>query len=160
MYRHGWAWLCAGTTVLNLMMAAIAWSMDGRPARPATRTPHPTHRARIEWRVVALSAPLFLYAYSYGAVSSFSAVYADALGIQPKTIYLTTLALVTLVTRPFAGRFGDRIGYRRLFMPSLVVIAIRRGGAGAVATRARASWRPPRSSRSDSARRIRRSRPR
>jgi MFS family permease len=57
-------------------------------------------------------------------VSSFSAVHADALGIRPKTIFLTTLALVTLGTRPFTGRFGDRIGYRRIFLPSLAVIAI------------------------------------
>jgi len=33
------------------------------------------------------------------------------------------MALVTLLSRPITGRFGDRIGHRRLFMPSLVVIA-------------------------------------
>jgi MFS family permease len=121
VYAHGWAWLCAVTTALNLTMGVIAWSMvDDRKADPQ---PH-AHRGGIEWHVVALSAPLFLYSYSYGAVSSFSAVYADALGIRPKTIFLTTLALVTLGTRPFTGRFGDRIGYRRIFLPSLAVIAV------------------------------------
>ena len=54
VYAHGWAWLCAGTTVLNLIMAAIAWSMtDDRQADPQ---PH-AHRGGIEWHVVALSAP-------------------------------------------------------------------------------------------------------
>ena len=76
----------------------------------------------IEWRVVALSAPLFLYSYSYGTVSSFSAVFADARGMHPKSIYLTTFAVTTLLTRPFLGRYGDRIGYRRIFLPSLVMM--------------------------------------
>ena len=42
--------------------------------------------------------------------------------MQPKTIYLTTLALVTLVTRPILGRLGDQLGYRRLFIPCLVMM--------------------------------------
>jgi MFS family permease len=121
VYGFGWRWLCAGTTCLNLLMAIIAWSMvDDRTERSGA---HHGHGA-IEWRVVRLSVPLFLYSYGYGAVSSFSAVYADALGITPKTVYLTTLAVVTLLTRPLLGRFGDRIGYRRVFLPSLGVMAL------------------------------------
>lgn len=133
MYRHSWTWLCVGTTLLNLGMAYIAWRMEDDtpppPEAPALvpgmpQMPLPPRRVWLERRVLLLSLPLFLYAYGYGAISSFSAVYADALGIQPKTIYLTTLALVTLVTRPFLGRLGDQVGYRRLFIPCLVMIAV------------------------------------
>jgi MFS family permease len=127
MYRHSWTWLCVGTTLLNLWMGYIAWRMqDDTPLEPvrAAGMPPPARRTWIERRVLLLSLPLFLYSYGYGAISSFSAVYADALGIQPKTIYLTTLALVTLVTRPFLGRLGDQVGYRRLFIPCLVMMAI------------------------------------
>jgi MFS family permease len=121
VFSHGWVWLCVGTTGLNLVMAAIAWSMeDDRGSGHAPDRIDLAHA--IEWRVVALSTPLFLYTYSYGAVSSFSAYYTAALGIRPQAIYLTTMALVTLVSRPVAGRFGDRLGHRRLFMPSLVII--------------------------------------
>jgi MFS family permease len=134
VFSHGWGWLCGGTTALNLTMGVIAWTMvDDRQARGPAH--HHGHGA-IEWRVVRLSAPLFLYSYGYGAVSSFSAVYADALGIRPKTIYLTTLALVTLVTRPVLGRFGDRIGYRRIFLPSLGVMAVGMAVLPFAATRA------------------------
>ena len=121
VYNHGWGWLCVVTTALNLTMAAIAWTM--KDDREMEQTAH-HRRGGIEWHVVALSAPLFLYSYSYGAISSFSAVYADALGIRPKTIYLTTFALITLLTRPVTGRFGDRIGYRQVFLPSLGFIAL------------------------------------
>ena len=128
MYRQGWTWLCVGTTLLNLGMGYIAWRMqDDTPrqlAVPTSGMPLQAPRTWLERRVLLLSLPLFLYAYGYGAISSFSAVYADALGVRPKTIYLTTLALVTLVTRPFIGRLGDQVGYRRLFMPCLVMMAV------------------------------------
>jgi len=121
LYAHGWQYLCAVTTALNLTMAVIAWCMVDDRGTAASET---SRAGFIEWRVVALSAPLFLYSYSYGTVSSFSAVLADARGLHPKSIYLTTFALTILLTRPFLGRFGDRIGYRRIFLPSLVVMTI------------------------------------
>ena len=119
LYSHGWIYLCVVTTLLNLTMAVIAWCMEDDRGTAAAHGPR---SGFIEWRVVALSAPLFLYSYSYGTVSSFSAVFADARGIHPKAIYLTAFAVTTLLTRPFLGRVGDRIGYRRIFLPSLVVM--------------------------------------
>jgi MFS family permease len=51
-------------------------------------------------------------------------MYADANGVAPKSIYLTTLALVILCIRPTAGRLGDRWGYKRVFVPCLVLISV------------------------------------
>ena len=38
--------------------------------------------------------------------------------------HLTALAAIILVTRPLSGRLGDRFGYRRVFLPCLVLITI------------------------------------
>jgi MFS family permease len=120
IYRHGWLWMCLVGAVLNLVMAAIAWNLRGQaiPRHAGGR-----RRGLLEWRVLVISFSLFLYSFGYGGITSFTALYADALGITPKGIYLTTLAIVILVTRPLAGRLGDRFGYRRVFAPCLVLIS-------------------------------------
>ena len=122
--HYGWFWLCVCCGALNLVMAAIAWTLREARQADADRA-REEHAAGpwIEWRVLAFSLTLFLYSFGYGAITSFSAVYADALGVAPKSIYLTTVAIVVLLTRPLSGTLADRIGHRRIFLPCLVLIA-------------------------------------
>jgi MFS family permease len=123
VYRHGWIWLCVLAASLNVVMLAIAWNLqEDRPAVPR-------HASRekgrlLEWRVLFISGSLFLYSFGYGGITSFTALYADANGVTPKSIYLTTLAIVILITRPLSGGLGDRIGYKRVFVPCLALITI------------------------------------
>jgi MFS family permease len=126
IYRHGWVWLCVGSALLNLIMAAIAWQLrrgSADHAAPIADAPHEPRKSLLEWRVLATSFTLFLYSFGYGGITSFTALYADANNITPKSIYLTTLAVVVLLTRPVAGRLGDQLGYRRVFLPCLVLIS-------------------------------------
>ena len=118
IYRRGWLWLCIVSAALNIMMAAIAWFLKEQPVAAA----HERTGGLLEWRVLALSVTLFLYSFGYGGITSFTALYAEANQITPKAIYLTTLAIVILMIRPMAGRLGDRFGYRRVFIPCLVLI--------------------------------------
>jgi MFS family permease len=121
MFHFGWPALCLEAAALNVLMAIIAWCLPPQvmPAAPVGK-----RRGRlIEWRVLILSFTLFLYSFGYGGITSFTALYADANGVTPKGIYLTALAVVILVTRPLAGRLGDRFGYRRVLLPCLVLIA-------------------------------------
>ena len=119
--RGGWAALCASVGVLNLVMAAIAWQLEDAP-RPAAAASEP-RGPLIEWRVLALSMTLFLYSYGYGGITSFVALYADHNGVVPREVYFTTFAIVVLLTRPVSGPLGDRIGYRRVFLPCLLILA-------------------------------------
>jgi MFS family permease len=121
IYRRGWIWLCVLAGALNLIMAGIAWSLE---EHPQFESDGPEERkGLLEWRVLAISLTLFLYSFGYGGITSFAAMYADASGTTPKGIYLTALALVVLCTRPVTGRLGDSWGYRRVFVPCLVMIS-------------------------------------
>jgi MFS family permease len=125
VYRHGWGALCAVTSLLNLVMAGIAWTLPEETHTSAGFIRAPvTLRTLVEWRVVAVSLSLFLVSFGYGGITSFVAVFAERSGIHPRGIYFTTFALVVLVTRPFTGRLADRVGHRRFVLPCFVMSAL------------------------------------
>ena len=125
MQHGGWRWICISCGTLNLLMGAIAFALPEDRVETQLDLPLPQlRRSFVEWRVLVLSLTLFLYSFGYGAITSFSAMYADALGVSPKSIYLTLLAVVILLTRPLSGPLADRVGYRRVFIPCLVLIAV------------------------------------
>jgi len=126
IYSHGWIWVCGSALALNVLMAVIAWRLpDDRHDAHADQAAHEHQPAGVvEWRLLGLSATLFLYSFAYGGITSFTALYADALDITPKSIYLTVMALAIFVSRPLSGRIADRFGYRRVFVPCLVLITV------------------------------------
>ena len=123
VYHHGWVPLCLEMGALNLTMAIIAWRLPDE-RRHARHTPEPHVGPIVEWRVMVLSGTLLLYSYSYGAITSFAAMYAEANGVVPKSIYLSVVGLAIIATRPFLGRLGDRVGYVRMLVPCLALISV------------------------------------
>src|SRR5205814_299276 len=91
----------------------------GKPGRPG-----PVLRGAIEWRVIGVALTLFMYSFGYGGITSFSALYADARGIAPRSLYFIVFCLTTLVVRVFSGRLAEAIGYRRVFVPCLGLIVV------------------------------------
>jgi MFS family permease len=122
IYKRGWMWLCIDGALLNLVMAAIAWNL--KPHEYPNDDRSLRRGGLLEWRVLIVSISLFMYSFGYGGITSFTALYADANGVSPKSLYLTAMAIVILVTRPLAGRLGDRWGYKRVFIPCLVLISL------------------------------------
>jgi len=121
--RGGWTLLCLEMATLNLLMAFIAWRLP-----PDTRRPMPPLSLRpsdlVEWRVMIGAVTLFLYSFSYGGVTSFVAVYADSVGVTPRALYFTIFALAIVATRPFIGRYADRIGHARVIVPCLAMMVL------------------------------------
>jgi predicted MFS family arabinose efflux permease len=123
VYSHGgWTAMCLEAAGLNLLMAAIAWRLprDRTAAGPRAFDV----RTLLEWRVLAVSGALFLYSFGYGGLTSFIALYTDANDVTPRALYFTVFSLTIVLTRPFAGRFADRAGYRRVFLPAVGSIVL------------------------------------
>lgn len=119
--RGGWLVLCLVAAAINLGMTAMAWSLP-ETRRAEGRALPPLRGRLVEWRVLALSMTLFLYSFGYGGITSFVALYADARGVTPRALYFAVFAGAILITRPFVARLGDRVGYRRVLLPCLILI--------------------------------------
>jgi MFS family permease len=123
VFDHGgWSMVCVEAAILNIIMAVIAWRLPpDKRHDDHERSLHPAHL--VEWRVLIGAVTLFLYSFSYGGITSFVAVYAEQVGV-PRALYFTAFSLAILCTRPFIGRYADRIGHTRLIVPCLVMIVI------------------------------------
>jgi MFS family permease len=124
VFDHGgWTWLCLESAALNLIMAVIAWRLPKDIPHPDVRPSlHPADL--VEWRVLVGAFTLFLYAFSYGGITSFVAVYAEQVGVTPKALYFTAFCLAIIASRPFIGRYADRVGHARLIVPCLGLIVV------------------------------------
>jgi len=106
LYEHGgWPWLCALAGGLNALMAAIAWRLPEQP-RAATSERFFTRRL-LEWRVLLASLTLFLYSFGYGAITSFSALYARGTISDTQALNLTFDSESTPVPKAFWGGYAQ-----------------------------------------------------
>lgn len=124
VFEHGgWRALCLESAALNLGMATIAWALP--PDARQGGEPKPFEwSGLLEWRVLVVSFTLFMYSFGYGGITSFIALYSDSNGVTPRALYFTLFSLIIVVTRPFIGRFADRVGYRRVLLPALALIVV------------------------------------
>ncbi|HLB37793.1 MAG TPA: MFS transporter [Gemmatimonadales bacterium] len=124
LLHHGWVWVCAVAAGLNLVMAAIAWQLDDARSPAFLGGERFFTRRLLEWRVLLVSLSLCLYSFGYGGITSFSALYADANQVWPRGIYFITLAVVILATRPLSVPLADRIGHKKVFIPSVLLVVL------------------------------------
>lgn len=121
IYRYGWVAVCVSAGLLNLAMALIALRLQEVHVRQPAGGP--LFRVDlIEWRVFGVALTLFLYAFGYGGITSFVALYAAANAVTPAGIYFTAFAIATILTRPFSGPLGDRVGHVRVLIPCLALV--------------------------------------
>jgi MFS family permease len=115
--------------VLNFLMAVIAWKLPDDRAEAAEaqaeldrmtpalgRNPVALIRSHVEWRVLLLAVGMGFVAFGWGALTSFSALFADELGVMPRSAFLTAMAIATVVGRLTIGRGMDRLGHRRVLV--------------------------------------------
>lgn len=125
VYAHGgWRLLCLEAAALGVGMFTIAWTLLPRDAPHGHEGAAWRWSSLIEWKVLALSLTMFLYSFGYGGITSFVAMYSEASGVSPPSLYFTVFSVAILVTRPFIARLGDRAGHKRVFVPCLVLVVI------------------------------------
>ncbi len=133
--RGGWTLLCLEMAALNLLMALIAWRLP-----PDVRREMPPLSLKpadlVEWRVMVGAITLFLYSFSYGGITSFVAIYADRVGVTPRALFFTVFSLAIVATRPFIGRYADRVGHARVIVPCLAMMVLGIGVLVFASTRA------------------------
>ena len=124
IYKQGWLALCLSVAAMNTLMGLIAWSVSeshaGTPGWPTARE----LTGSLNFRVLRLSIALFLYSFAFGSVTSFAALAADARGIAPREIFLTTFASTTFLSRPLLAPFLDKMGHVRMFRGFVVMIPV------------------------------------
>ncbi len=123
IYRFGWPAVCLSAGVLNVIMAAIAYRLPDDRTAPVHNGPF-TFRGALEWRVLVMAITMFLYAFGYGGITSFAALYATANGVTPRGLYFMVFAATSMGGGLIAGPLGDRIGHTRLLAPALLLIAL------------------------------------
>jgi MFS family permease len=126
VFTFGWRALCVEITVLNLLMAAIAWRLPDDHVGAhgydhATAAARKGPRRLVEWRVLLLSGSLALVSFGYGGLTSFSALYADWLQVTPRGVFLAAMAVSILSGRLLLGRSLDRIGHRTVMLRCLLL---------------------------------------
>jgi MFS family permease len=123
MYRLGWPAVCLSAGMLNVIMAIIASRLPETLNAEVHHVPFSV-RGALEGRVFILAITLFLYAFGYGGVTSFAALYATSNGVTPSGIYFIVFAAVSMASGLIAGPLGDRVGHTRLLGPAIFLIAL------------------------------------
>ncbi len=122
--RGGWRVLCVEAAGLSVLMFTIAWALLPRDAPHGNEHAAWAWSSLVEWKVLALSVTMFLYSFGYGGITSFVAMYSEASGVYPVSIYFTVFSIAILVTRPYVARLGDRIGHKKVLVPCLGLVVV------------------------------------
>jgi MFS family permease len=126
VYRFGWVVLCLELATLNVLMTMVGWWLpDERDAAAAAGAPmeEAPRRFGIEWRVIVLAVSLSCVSFGYGGLTSFSALFADAIGVTPRSTFLTAMACSVIASRMIVGRRLDAWGANLVLIVSLVIPA-------------------------------------
>ena len=125
VYRFGWVVLCLELAALNALMTIVGWWLpDEEAAAAAVGAPSALDEPRqfgIEWRVIVLAVCLSCISFGYGGLTSFSALFADSIGVTPRSIFLSAMACSVIASRLLVGRRLDAWGAGRVLMVSLAI---------------------------------------
>lgn len=78
----------------------------------------------IEKAALPPTVVIFFITMTYGAIVSFLVLYSAERGIANIGIFFTIYAIALAISRPFAGRIVDKIGFNIVVIPGIVLIML------------------------------------
>jgi MFS family permease len=110
-------------TAVGLLAAGVVLLVRVRTPDGAARPPLELFRALRSSRMILPAALAFLLAVSYSSPTSFLATVAAQRGVLRFSLYFTSWGLAGMLIRFVGGRWGDRVGLRRVLVPAFALYA-------------------------------------
>ncbi|NLB88201.1 MAG: MFS transporter, partial [Syntrophomonadaceae bacterium] len=76
----------------------------------------------IEKAAIRPTLVIFFITMTYGSIVSFLALYGAQLGIANIGLFFTIYAVALAISRPFAGRMSDKVGFNVVVIPGILFI--------------------------------------
>lgn len=110
---HALFLLAVGLSFVSLLLAFLT-QMPFQPKAAAGRI------EIFEKSVLPTTIAVFFLAVSYGGITTFLPLFAQAISVNAGTFFLVYAIVLTLI-RPFAGKLADRLGESSVTIPALIV---------------------------------------
>jgi|HigsolmetaAR203D_1030402.scaffolds.fasta_scaffold00418_20 MFS family permease len=125
----GYAALFYASALLGAVGFLFGYLVRYSPERKRALLSKAEARPKLEWRnmfektAIRPAVTMFMCGLSFNAISFFLALYAESRQVGNIGLYFTVYAVALFVSRPMAGKFGDRYGYTHVIIPGIVLTA-------------------------------------
>ena len=119
LHITGLALFSAGVGAVALM---ISFFIRYRPVD--TRNTVKNRRSPYERSSIRPSIIMFFVTASFGSITGFISLYAVEQGVANIGLFFLIYAATMVVSRPFFGRFIDRLGFNAAIYPGLIILVV------------------------------------
>ncbi len=118
---YRWTFLIGAGLMAGILVLALRVKTQPHEGTPRWQFSRSTFIAR---EALVPAIVMFFLAGAYSGVNSFIVLYGESLGITGIGLFFTAYAVCVLVSRPVAGRIGDRHGLSWVIIPGMAIFGV------------------------------------